>query len=92
MRRPTWLRTTRELAQHNLELIEILEQERAQHLQHLLDVLDLTGTPALHIGNVPRVWPEALEAWRDLARDKGARLLIVSGADQVHGVYSVSPP
>lgn len=80
-----------QLVQRNRELLALLERERAAHLQHLLEVVAITGVHALHIANVgSRVYPENLEIWRDIAREQGARLLIVSGGS-VLGVYGVEP-
>lgn len=84
-----WIRTRRALIEDNRSLSDLLAMEREQHLAHLLDVIEMGGVSALQIGNVERVWPEALAQWRELARENGSTILIVCGAGQVHGVYPV---
>lgn len=87
-----WLRTRRALTEDVHSLEALLEVEREQHLKHVLDAIEILGGRAVHFGNVgPRVYPEQLEQFRDLAAKQGARILIVSGSGHVHGVYPTIP-
>lgn len=68
-----------------------LDEERQQHLDDVFTLIAGADLKAVQFGNVAHVWPEQLDQFRELAREGGHQVLVVSGAGKCHGVYWVWP-
>lgn len=67
-----------------------LERERTQHLDDVLLLIQGAALQAITFGNcAERVWPEQLDAFLSMARERGAQVIVVSGSGRVHGVHWV---
>lgn len=68
-----------------------LEVERQQHHDDVFTLITGADLKAIQFGNVERVWPEQLDQFRELAREGGHQVIVVSGAGKCHGVYWIWP-